>query len=115
MGELPTFPMTGRQAVQIYGSQGLTDYEKIVIRNYQEVYFLGLTAPKIKGSTVNSHNFGYDDERGDYMVVLKDQLGFRYEVMDKLGSGSFGQALKCFDHKEQQLVAIKVIRNKKRF
>lgn len=36
-------------------------------------------------------------------------------MLDKLGSGSFGQALKCFDHKEQQMVAIKVIRNKKRF
>jgi dual specificity tyrosine-phosphorylation-regulated kinase 2/3/4 len=35
--------------------------------------------------------------------------------MEKLGSGSFGQALKCFDHKTQQVVAVKVIRNKKRF
>ena len=115
MGEAPTLPMAGRQAAHYYGAQGLTDYEKIEIRNYQDVYFLGLTAPKIKGSTANSHNFGYDDDRGDYQVVVKDHLGFRYEVLDKLGSGSFGQALKCFDHKEQQMVAIKVIRNKKRF
>ncbi len=46
---------------------------------------------------------------------MKDHIGYRYEVMEKLGSGSFGQALKCFDHKTQQVVAVKVIRNKKRF
>lgn len=46
---------------------------------------------------------------------MKDHLAYRYEVIEKIGSGSFGQALKCFDHKEQQMVAIKVIRNKKRF
>ena len=46
---------------------------------------------------------------------MKDHLAYRFEVLDKLGSGSFGQALKCFDHKNQMMVAIKVIRNKKRF
>lgn len=40
--EVPTFPMSGRQAVQLYGGQGLTDYEKIEVRNYSDVYFLGL-------------------------------------------------------------------------
>jgi dual specificity tyrosine-phosphorylation-regulated kinase 2/3/4 len=64
--ELPSFPMSGRQAVQLYGAQGLTDYEKIEVRNYQDVYFLGLSATKMKGSTLHQHNFGYDDERGDY-------------------------------------------------
>jgi len=93
----------------------MTDYEKVEIQNYPEVFFLGLTATKIKGSNLNSHNFGYDDERGDYLVVLKDHLAYRYEVLDKIGSGSFGQALKCFDHVKKQMVAIKVIRNKKRF
>jgi dual specificity tyrosine-phosphorylation-regulated kinase 2/3/4 len=46
---------------------------------------------------------------------MNDHLGYRYEVVDKLGSGSFGQAVKCFDHKLQKLVAVKVIRNKKKF
>ena len=79
------------------------------------MYFLGLDAPKIQATSLLGHNFGFDDERGDYQVVVKDHLAYRFEVLDKLGSGSFGQALKCFDHMKQAMVAIKVIRNKKRF
>ena len=61
------------------------------------------------------YNFGYDDERGDYKVVMKDHIAYRFEVIEFLGKGSFGQAIKCFDHKTQECVAIKLIRNKKRF
>jgi dual specificity tyrosine-phosphorylation-regulated kinase 2/3/4 len=32
----------------------------------------------------------------------------------KLGKGSFGVALKCFDHLKKEFVALKIIRNKKR-
>ena len=38
-------------------------------------------------------NYGYDDENGDYKTVLKDHIGYKYEVLKPLGSGSFGQAL----------------------
>ena len=93
------FPMSCRQALQLYQNSGLTDYEKIEIQNYPEVYFLGLESPKIKATSLLGHNFGFDDERGDYQIVVKDHLAYRFEVIDKLGSGSFGQALKCFDHK----------------
>ena len=40
---------------------------------------------------------------------------FRFEVIDTLGKGSFGQVLRCRDHKTGEMVAIKIIRNKKRF
>ena len=39
-------------------------------------------------------------------------ITFRYEVLGLLGKGSFGQVLKAFDHKEQEYVAIKMVRNK---
>ena len=58
---------------------------------------------------------GYDDERGDYNVVDHDQLAYRYEVLGILGKGSFGQVLKCSDHKHKVLRAVKMIRNKRRF
>jgi serine/threonine protein kinase len=35
--------------------------------------------------------------------------------MDSLGKGSFGQVLSCRDHATGDSVAIKIIRNKKRF
>jgi dual specificity tyrosine-phosphorylation-regulated kinase 2/3/4 len=46
---------------------------------------------------------------------MKDHIAYRYEVLEFLGKGSFGQAVKCYDYKTNQYVAIKVIRNKKRF
>ena len=36
-------------------------------------------------------------------------------MLEFLGKGSFGQALKCYDYKTNELVAVKIIRNKKRF
>lgn len=33
---------------------------------------------------------GYDDERGDFIVVEYDYLVYKYEILGILGKGSFG-------------------------
>ena len=48
------------------------------------------------------------------MQVLHDHLVYRYEILEVLGKGSFGQVVKCYDHKTDLMVAVKLIRNKKR-
>ena len=58
---------------------------------------------------------GYDDERGDYQVKERDHVAYRFEVLGILGKGSFGQVLKCNDHKYNVFRAVKIIRNKRRF
>ncbi|XP_073390798.1 uncharacterized protein [Physcomitrium patens] len=96
--------------------QHLNEFEQREILPYSQIYYLGLESDKIQPSTtLGTCNFGYDDERGDYNVVNHDQLAYRYEVLGTLGKGSFGQVLKCSDHKYKVLRAIKMIRNKRRF
>ncbi|XP_065214433.1 dual specificity tyrosine-phosphorylation-regulated kinase 2-like [Planococcus citri] len=109
-----TFPLTPAEALVRYGSF-LTEYEKKEIGSYSEIWFLGLKASKIRGEENGGYNFGFDDENGNYNKVINDHLCYRYEVLDVLGKGSFGQVVKAFDHKNGIFVAIKIIRNKKRF
>ncbi|KAJ2979767.1 hypothetical protein NQ176_g3048 [Zarea fungicola] len=95
----------------------LNIYERGEIIDYHDIYFCGTqSARKVVGDLQSdAPNFGYDDERGDYTIVAGDHLAYRYEIVDILGKGSFGQVLRCIDHKLGKLVAIKIIRNKKRF
>ncbi|KAI9319056.1 kinase-like domain-containing protein [Dichotomocladium elegans] len=99
-----------------YYIQYLSRYEQSEIRKYKNIYFVGPHAQKIRADPDDATlNYGYDDERGDYHLVIQDHLAYRYEVLDTLGQGSFGQVVKCFDHKTGETVAVKLIRNKKRF
>ncbi|KAK5760522.1 serine/threonine protein kinase, CMGC, dual-specificity [Elasticomyces elasticus] len=117
---------------KMLGDRGiaLNIFERGEIIEYERdgVYFAGAKgAKKIIGSlspspttsdnkdAAKAGNYGYDDERGDYTIVLGDHLAYRYEVVDLLGKGSFGQVVRCVDHKEGGVVAVKIIRNKKRF
>jgi serine/threonine protein kinase len=61
------------------------------------------------------YNFGYDDAKGNYRITVGDHIGYRYEIQSFLGKGSFGIALKCFDHKRKEQIALKVIKNKKKY
>lgn len=110
----PKERISPHQALQ---SANLNIYERGEIIDYKDVYFCGTqTAAKHVGNLQSdTANFGYDDDRGDYAIVLGDHIAYRYEIVDILGKGSFGQVVRCVDHKTGGLVAIKIIRNKKRF
>ncbi|XP_071673227.1 dual specificity tyrosine-phosphorylation-regulated kinase 4 isoform X2 [Patagioenas fasciata] len=107
-------PMTASEALKNFRNQ-LTVYEQKEILNYTELWFLGLEAKKIEGLPETQNNNCYDDEHGSYLKVLHDHIAYRYEVLEVIGKGSFGQVAKCLDHKTNELVALKIIRNKKRF
>ena len=109
-GEL-SFPMTAAHALKVF-QNSLSDYEKGEILDYEEIYFIGKGN---KTHRMTEHNFGYDDDKGDYSVYTGEHIGYRYEIISVLGKGSFGQAIRCLDHKTKQQVAVKIIRSKKRF
>uniref|UniRef100_A0A8B9ZG05 dual-specificity kinase n=1 Tax=Anas platyrhynchos TaxID=8839 RepID=A0A8B9ZG05_ANAPL len=74
------------QAVKQYKHQ-LSAYEQQEIFNFSEIYFVGPAAKKRQG-----------------VIVLKI-----------IGKGSFGQVAKVYDHKLHQHLALKMVRNEKRF
>ena len=95
----------------------LNIFERGEIVDYKDIYFCGTHNAKkhIGDLSEAASNFGYDDDRGDYNIITGDHIAYRYEIVDILGKGSFGQVVRCVDHKTGGLVAIKIIRNKKRF
>jgi hypothetical protein len=109
-----SIPVTPEQVIKLYHSR-LTPFEISEINTYPEVYFIGLGAKKRPGIVGSSNNNGYDDDQGSYIHVQHDHVGYRYEVLKVIGKGSFGQVVKAFDHKSNVHVALKMVRNEKRF
>ncbi|XP_022911658.1 dual specificity tyrosine-phosphorylation-regulated kinase 4 isoform X2 [Onthophagus taurus] len=111
---VPNLPLTPQEALKLYGHK-LTEYERSEIERFPKIWYLGLDACKIHGEHGGSQNGGYDDDSGSYNKVLHDQIAYRYEILEVIGKGSFGQVIRALDHMTNQHVAIKIIRNKKRF
>ena len=47
-------------------------------------------------------NYGYDDERGDYLITTGDHIAYRYEIIKFFGKGSFGLVVQVFDYKSKE-------------
>lgn len=105
-------PYTPKQ-VQSLHSERFNALEKIELSEYQMIYFLGSDrkiVPVIEGI-----NNGYDNDKGDYLIIEGDHIAYRYEIIKIIGRGSFGVVVECFDYKRNEKVAMKIIKNKKRF
>lgn len=106
--------MTPAQALTLH-SGDLTQREQTEILEFQTVFFLAAGVPKLQASASLKPNFGYDDSEGYYRVVIGDHIAFRFEILAALGSGSFGQVVRAYDHKRQEEVAIKILVNEKMY
>lgn len=61
------------------------------------------------------HNNDYDNQHHDYILYVNDTLnddhGNQFAVLDLLGTGTFGQVVKCRHQQTGDIVAVKVIKN----
>lgn len=76
-----TWPMKPGYCIKTFAEQ-LTEYEKGEILQYRKIYFVGTKVAdnKIKAAPWMEHNSGYDDDKGNYHVVIGDHIAYRYEV-----------------------------------
>ncbi|CAN6447473.1 unnamed protein product [Victoria cruziana] len=56
-----------------------------------------------------------DDKDGHYMFALGENLTSRYRIHSKMGEGTFGQVLECWDRETKEMVAIKIVRGIKKY
>ncbi|CAN1218602.1 Serine/threonine-protein kinase AFC3 [Linum perenne] len=56
-----------------------------------------------------------DDREGHFVFSLGDNLTPRYKILSKMGEGTFGRVLECWDRKTREFVAIKVIRSIRKY
>ncbi|XP_053321070.1 dual specificity tyrosine-phosphorylation-regulated kinase 2 [Spea bombifrons] len=106
--------LTPESAMRQYMHE-MTTFEHHEIFKYPEVYYFGGAAKKRHGVVGGPNNGGYDDNHGTYVHVRHDHVAYRYEVLDVIGKGSFGQVVRAFDHKVREYVALKIVRNDQRF
>lgn len=65
-----------------------------------------------KGVTRNgSPPWRPDDKDGHYIFAIGENLTPRYRIISKMGEGTFGQVLECFDNDKKEVVAIKIVRS----
>ena len=107
------FPLKPSQALSIFKHE-MTTFEQSEIFKYSDIYYLGTLSNKIP-PRLECENYGFDDSHTDYLLVKRDHIAYRYEILSLLGRGSFGQVCECFDHKKKEKVAVKVIKNKQKF
>ncbi|CAH0562727.1 unnamed protein product [Brassicogethes aeneus] len=109
-----TMVATPERVMKLYVNK-LTPYEHHEIFNYPQIYFIGANAKKRPGIIGNPNNCDYDNDQGSYIHIPHDHVAYRYEVLKVIGKGSFGQVVKAYDHKKHMHVALKMVRNEKRF
>jgi len=109
--------MDPRTAV-INFSKYLLEYEKTEILDYDTIYWFNIhdrKASKKPPTTPDGvDNNGFDNDKNEYITEDGDHIAYRFEITKGCGKGSFGQVFKCFDHKNKEFVALKILRNKKR-
>ena len=131
--------MTGQDAAKFMG-QYMWEYEKTEVLEHETVYFFnvqerlkqsnnqqlqqiysnrgGASGPAEKPQRMgvlengpNIYNYGFDNEQQEYIVIMNEHIAYRYEIVKKLGKGSFGIVLRAFDHKTKEFVALKILKN----
>lgn len=87
--------------------------------NNNNIFYVKTVSNTVDTVKANGNNHKIDkpvyDSSNYLMVNQGDAIYDRYEIIHKIGKGVFGQVYKAFDHKHQIPVALKIIRNEKRF
>ncbi|OHT13466.1 Dual specificity tyrosine-phosphorylation-regulated kinase 4 [Tritrichomonas foetus] len=111
---VPNAPISPQEAIEKYSTL-LTPFEVTEILDFPDIYFVGFKNKKNDINLSDSAGFGLDDHTTGYYKAQKgDHIIYRFEIQSLIGQGKHGQVFKCFDHREHQLNAVKILANNER-
>lgn len=105
--------MSAQETIQQF-ARYLSDYEKKEVLEYGIVHYLNISQERVHPIGTEANNFGYDNDKQEYLCQTKDHIQYRYEIKKQIGKGSFGHVYLCHDHKHDIDVALKILKNQKR-
>ena len=79
------------------------------------INFRKITSEKTKNIKNEFNHYSFNDKGGDFIARKGWHINYRYEILKCLGRGSFGEAIKCYDHKNNDVICIKIINSQERF
>lgn len=98
-------------------TEKFTWFEYIESLWYNHIYYAGLNKKRkidpIRGRKYLPNRLDlffkiYNDKEGFYRCTPKDHIAYRYEIGKSLGSGTYGDVIRAFDHKYGKYVALKI-------
>ena len=101
------FPFKVQDFLNEYKS-AISRQETVEILDYYTIYYWGR-------SNKATHFFRNEDENGFLLCDQNDHIAYKYQIVGSIGKGTFGQVFEAFDHKTKTKVAIKIIRNQKKY
>ena len=99
---LPGAPLKPSDAKETYINI-LTEREKFEIDKYREIYYIRKDKPDPQSHMIYDPDF--------FPFIKDDHIKFQYQQIAQLGSGAFGTVIKCYDHKNHRIVALKLVRD----
>jgi serine/threonine protein kinase len=105
---LPGSPLRPGEVVQAFGGD-LVPLELGEILGYREIWYIGSIENKPRTAKQDSD---YNDRKKQYTAHPNDHIAYRYQILSHAGSGAFSTVFRCFDHKMNVPVAVKIIRAK---
>lgn len=96
---LPNAPLTAREILDRYNNL-LTDRERFEIVRVPQIYYIRGGNPSNQSRV--DHEF--------FQFIENDHINYRFQQLVQLGAGAFGVVIKCFDHRNQKLCAVKLVK-----
>ena len=93
---------------RILSKYELDEYHDLVARKaIDKIFYMGKEVQKNIQQGIS--------KQSRYISAANDHILYRYQIIEKLGSGAYSDVIKCLDHKHGTTVALKITKNEKKY